>query len=47
MMRCAGVRKNPGVSNAATFDAVGTVGALAEDVRRHLDQATAAGQAHA
>ena len=33
-----------GVANVAIIDAVTAVGPRAEDVRRHLDQALAAGQ---
>ena len=36
-----------GVTGVALLDAVEKVGPLVEDVRRHLDQALAAGQAEA
>jgi hypothetical protein len=34
-----------GVTNVALFDAVEKVGPVVDDVRRHLDQAMAGGQA--
>jgi hypothetical protein len=39
--------KELGVTNVAILDAVAKVGPRVEDVRRHLDQAMAGGQADA